>query len=295
MQVIRTPAERFVGLADYDFSPHHVEIDGLRMHYIESGPASAAPILLLHGEPSWSYLYRKMIPPLAGAGHRVIAPDLIGFGKSDKPTRIRDYSYARHVSWMTGFIETLGLTGITLFGQDWGALIGLRVAAENPKLFARIAIGNGALPTGDEQLPKAFRAWRAFARWSPWFPAGRIVNSATVTDLPAAVIAAYDAPFPSSRYQAGARAFPRLVPASADDPARDANIAAWRVLERWEKPFLTTFSDRDPITRAAERPFQDRIPGARGVEHVRIRRAGHFLQEDRGEELARTLAGFARA
>jgi haloalkane dehalogenase len=292
MKALRTPESRFAGLPNYDFESHYLDIDGLRMHYVDQGPADAAPVLLLHGEPSWSYLYRKMIPPLAAAGHRVIAPDLIGFGKSDKPVSQSDYSYAGHVDWMRQFIEALDLNDITLFCQDWGSLIGLRVAAENEQRFARIALGNGGLPTGDQELPRAFRIWRAFARWSPWFPIGRIIQSATVTDLPKDVIAGYDAPFPSARYKAGTRAFPRLVPARPDDPASDANRAAWEVFLHWNKPFLTTFSSRDPITRGLDKAFQERVPGAKDMAHVTIRNAGHFLQEDKGEELAEVLNSF---
>jgi len=295
MNALRTPDSRFVGLPGYDFEPLYVDIDGLRMHYVDQGTAQAAPVLLLHGEPSWSYLYRKMIPPLAAAGHRVIAPDLIGFGKSDKPDSQSDYSYAAHVDWMRQFIEALDLNNITLFCQDWGSLIGLRVAAENEARFARIALGNGGLPTGDQEMPRAFRIWRAFARWSPWFPVGRIIQSATVTDLPKDVVAAYDAPFPSARYKAAARAFPKLVPARPDDPASDANRRAWEIFRAWDKPFLTTFSNRDPITRGLDKAFQERVPGARNLEHVKIRNAGHFLQEDKGEELAEVLNTFIGA
>ena len=292
MDTFRTPEERFAGLPGYDFAPNYIDIGEVRMHYVDEGPAEAAPVLLLHGEPSWSYLYRHMIPPLAEAGMRVIAPDLIGFGKSDKPVRKNDYSYAGHVAWMTTFVESLDLGDVTLFCQDWGSLIGLRVAAENPQRFARIALGNGGLPTGDEPMPRAFTIWRAFARWSPWFPIGRILQSGTVTELPPDVVAAYDAPFPSSRYKAGARAFPMLVPTDPGNPASDANRAAWRVFENWNKPFLTTFSNRDPITRGLERPWQEKVPGARQVEHVQIRNAGHFLQEDKGPELAEVLIRF---
>lgn len=292
MKALRTPDDRFADLPGYNFEPHYVDIDGLRMHYIDEGPADAAPVLLLHGEPSWSYLYRKMIPPLVSAGHRVIAPDLIGFGRSDKPTRQSDYSYAGHVAWMRQFIEALDLNNITLFCQDWGSLIGLRVAAENEARFDRIALGNGGLPTGDHEPPRVFKIWRAFARWSPWFPIGRIIQKATVSVLSREVVAAYDAPFPSARYKAGTRAFPKLVPTTPDDPAADANRAAWKVFENWEKPFLTTFSNRDPITRPMVKPFQERVPGARNQNHVTIRDAGHFLQEDKGEELADVLIGF---
>ena len=292
MKTLRTPDERFADLPGYPFEPDYVEVAGMRMHYVDEGPQDGDVVLLLHGEPSWSYLYRHMIPPLADAGLRVIAPDLIGFGKSDKPVKKSDYSYASHVAWMTTFVETLDLTDITLFCQDWGSLIGLRVAAENEDRFARIALGNGGLPTGDQPIPRAFEIWRAFARFSPWFPIGRILQSGTVTELPPDVVAAYDAPFPSSRYKAGARAFPMLVPTTPDDPARDANRAAWRVFGQWQKPFLTTFSNRDPITRGWETPWQQSVPGAQGIEHVKIRNAGHFLQEDKGPELAEVLIGF---
>ena len=288
----RTPDSRFEGLPDYDFAPHYVDIDGMRMHYVDEGPRDGEVVLLLHGEPSWSYLYRHMIPPLRDAGLRVIAPDLIGFGKSDKPTRRSDYSYAGHVGWMTAFIEALDLSGINLFCQDWGSLIGLRVAAENEHRFARIALGNGALPTGDQAIPKAFKIWRAFALYSPWFPIGRILQMGTVDELSAAEVAAYDAPFPSARYKAGARAFPKLVPTTPDDPARDANRAAWDIFRQWTKPFLTTFSNRDPIMRGGEKVWQDSVPGAQGQEHVIIRNAGHFLQDDKGPELAEVLIRF---
>ena len=289
---VRTPDSRFEGLPDYDYAPHYVDIDGMRMHYVDEGPRDGEVVLLLHGEPSWSYLYRHMIPPLRDAGLRVIAPDLIGFGKSDKPTRKTDYSYAGHVGWMTAFIEALDLSGINLFCQDWGSLIGLRVAAENEHRFARIALGNGALPTGDQAVPKAFKIWRAFALYSPWFPIGRILQMGTVDELSAAEVAAYDAPFPSARYKAGARAFPKLVPTTPDDPARDANRAAWDVFRQWTKPFLTTFSNRDPIMRGGEKVWQDSVPGAQGQEHVIIRNAGHFLQDDKGPELAEVLIRF---
>ncbi len=292
IESIRTPDARFTSLPGYDFAPNYIDVDGLRVHYVDEGPADGRVMLLLHGEPSWSYLYRKMIPPLRDAGFRVIAPDLIGFGKSDKPVRQSDYSYAGHVAWMRQFISALDLNEINLFCQDWGALIGLRVAAENEQRFARIAVGNGAMPTGEEKFPRVFKIWRAFARWSPWFPIGRIVQSGSISNLSKGEVAAYDAPFPSTRYKAGARAFPKLVPTEPDNPASDDNRRAWELLSRWEKPFLTTFSNRDPITRGSERPFQKRIPGAQNREHVKIRNAGHFLQEDKGEELAEVLISF---
>jgi len=295
MKVLRTPDDRFQNLPDYNFAPHYLDIDALRIHYIDEGPADAPPVLLLHGEPSWSYLYRHMIPPIASAGLRAVAPDLIGFGKSDKPAAQIDYSYEMHVSWMKQFLETLELTNITLVCQDWGSLIGLRLAAENEERFDRIVLANGGLPTGDQEMPKAFRIWRAFARFSPWFPIGRIVQSGTVSVLNPEVIAAYDAPFLDSTYKAGARAFPKLVPAAPDDPAAPANRAAWEVFRNWRKPFLTAFSNRDPITRGADKAFLQLVPGTKDQPHTVIRNAGHFLQEDKGPELARVVIDFIKS
>ena len=294
MKTVRTPDAQFESLPDYDFKANYVDVGGMRVHYVDDGPRDGNVVLLLHGEPSWSYLYRFMIPPLSAAGLRVIAPDLIGFGKSDKPTNKSDYSYALHVAWMKEFIETLDLSDVTLFCQDWGSLIGLRVAAENQHRFARIAVGNGGLPTGDQAMPKAFTIWRAFARYSPWFPIGKIIQQGTITELSDDVVAAYDAPFPSSVYKAGTRAFPMLVPTTPDNPASDANRAAWKVFTKWQKPFLTTFSNRDPVTRGLEIPWQENVPGAKNREHVRIKNAGHFLQEDKGPELADVLIEFVK-
>lgn len=286
MPVIRTPDERFAGLPDYPFAPNHLEVaPGLRMHYLDEGPRDGRVVLMLHGEPSWSYLYRHMIPPVVAAGCRVIAPDLIGFGKSDKLTEVDAYSYQSHMDWLTALVERLDLRGITLVGQDWGSLLGLRLAAELEPRFAAIVIGNGMLPTGDQKVPPAFRLWRAFALHSPWFPIGRIVSGACRRSLSAAERAAYEAPFPSSRYTAAARAFPALVPTHPDDPAAPANRRAWEVLSRWQKPFLTAFSDGDPITRGGDRYLQKRIPGAQGMPHVTLR-GGHFLQEDSPREFA---------
>ena len=295
IKTVRTPDERFTALPDYAFAAHYADIEGLRMHYVDEGPRDAEPILMLHGEPSWSYLYRHMIPPVADAGLRAIAPDLIGFGKSDKPVRRTDYTYARHVSWMRQFIEALDLSNITLFCQDWGSLIGLRVAAETPGRFARIVLANGGLPDGSQQMPRVFQIWRAFSRWSPWFPIGRIIQSGTIAELSEEVVAAYDAPFPSARYKAGARQFPRLVPCTPDDPAAPANRAAWQAFGAWEKPFLTSFSNRDPITRGADKVFVKHVPGARDQAHTTIRNAGHFLQEEKGPELARVVIDFVAA
>jgi haloalkane dehalogenase len=292
MKALRTPDARFENLPGYDFEPHYLEVDGLRMHYVDEGPRDGAVILLLHGEPSWSYLYRHMIPPLRDAGFRVIAPDLIGFGKSDKPLEKSVFSFAGHVDWMAAFVAALDLNHITLFCQDWGSLIGLRVAAENEPRFARIAMGNGGLPTGDQEMPKAFKAWQKFAKFSPWFPIGKLIQKATISDLPDDVVAAYDAPYPSAKYKAAARAFPQLVPTTPNDPASEANRSAWEVFKRWEKPFLTTFSNRDPITRGGEKIWQELVPGARNQAHVKVKNAGHFLQEDKGPELAEILIRF---
>jgi haloalkane dehalogenase len=287
-KVLRTPDERFENLPDYPFEPHYAEVDGLRIHYVDEGPAEADPVLMLHGEPSWSFLYRFMIP-ICAERHRVIAPDLVGFGRSDKPARPSDYSYQSHVDWMTGLVvDRLDLRRITLVGQDWGSLVGLRMAAEHEERFARIVVGNGFLPTGDEPFPSAFKIWRAFARFSPVFPISAIVDLGTRRKLTAEERRAYEAPFPSRAYKAGARAFPALVPTSPDDPASPANREAWKVLERWEKPFLTTFSNGDPITRGADRVLRERIPGTAGQEHETLR-GGHFLQEDAGPEFAEAV------
>lgn len=293
MHSLRTPDSRFEQLPDYPFSAHYVTVDRLRMHFVDEGPQDAAPVLLLHGEPSWSYLYRRMVPVLTSAGHRVIVPDLIGFGKSDKPTRIEDYSYARHVAWLRALIEQLDLNDITLFGQDWGSLTGLRLAAENEARFARIVIGNGTLPDPDtkQRMPLPFRLWRGFARYSPWFKAGFIVASGAGRKLSAEEKAAYDAPYPDSRYMAGARAFPQLVPFSSDDPANAANRAAWAAMRLWDKPFLTLFSTGDPILGTFDRLLQKRIPGCLGQPHERLP-GGHFLQEVSGMDIAHRINAF---
>jgi haloalkane dehalogenase len=295
MKILRTPEERFLNLPGYDFETRYIEIGDLRMHYIDEGPKDADPVLLLHGEPSWSYLYRSMIPLIVEAGLRAIAPDLIGFGKSDKPAEQSEYSYERHVAWMRGFLESLDLRNITLVCQDWGSLIGLRLAAENEERFDRIVLANGGLPTGDQKMPMAFRVWRAFARFSPWLPIGRLIQVGTVSKLPPEVVAAYDAPFPDSSYKAGARAFPRLVPTTPDDPAAPANRAAWDVFRNWQKPFLTSFSDGDPITRGLDKVFVKRVPGAKNQPHTTIKGAGHFLQEEKGPEFAKVIIDFLKS
>jgi haloalkane dehalogenase len=300
MDILRTPDERFADLDGWPYAPSYLDVsagDGpaLRMHYVDEGPSHAAPVLLLHGEPSWGYLYRTMIPPLVERGHRVIVPDLIGFGRSDKPDERDFYTYARHVAWVGDLIDQLDLTGITFFGQDWGGLVGLRVIAEKPDRFAAIVVGNTGLPTGEQDLGEGFKAWRTFSQETPEFPIGNIVNGGSNGKLSPEAIAAYDAPFPSEEYKAGARQFPTLVPASPDDPAAPAQQAAWEVLTKWEKPFVTAFSDGDPITRGGDKPFRDMIPGAAGQPHRTIEGPAHFLQEEAGPELAEIIHAAAAA
>jgi haloalkane dehalogenase len=301
MDVLRTPDERFADLPGFPFAPNYVEVpagDGgntLRVHYVDEGPRHAPAVLLMHGEPSWSYLYRKMIPIITGAGLRAVAPDLVGFGRSDKLASRDDYTYKRHVDWMWAAVDAIGLEGITLVGQDWGGLIGLRLVAEHPDAFARVVAANTFMPTGDTNLGAAFEAWRDFSQTVPEFPVGRIVNGGCVTDLPPEVVAAYDAPFPDESYKSGARQFPVLVPASPEDPATADNRAAWEALEKFDKPFLCAFSDNDPVTAGADRVLKARIPGAAGQPHTTIAGGGHFLQEDVGEELADVVSRFVAA
>jgi haloalkane dehalogenase len=297
MDALRTPDARFTELPGFPFSPNYVDVPdpeggSLRVHYIDEGPRNAEPVLLLHGEPSWSFLYRKMIPILVDAGLRTVAPDLVGFGRSDKPAKRTDYTYQRHVDWMRAVVEQLDLTRITLVGQDWGGLIGLRLVAEDEARFARVVAANTFLPTGDRHPGDAFLAWQKFSQETETFPVGRIVNGGCTTNLRPELIAGYDAPFPDETYKEGARQFPLLVPTAPDDPAAEPNRRAWEALRRWDKPFLTAFSDSDPITAGADRVLQSEIPGAGGQPHTTITGAGHFLQEDRGEELARVIVDF---
>jgi len=300
MDILRTPEELFADLPDFPFAPHYVEVDSgdgatLRMHYLDEGPADGEVVLLLHGEPSWSYLYRRMIPVLVGAGFRTVAIDLVGFGRSDKPTSREDYTYQAHVDWTWAAIEAIGLSDITLVCQDWGGLIGLRHVGEHPERFARVVAANTMLPTGDHHPGKAFLAWQKFSQETPEFPVGAIVDGGCVSTLMPEVKAAYDAPFPDDAYKAGARQFPLLVPISPDDPAAPANRAAWEALGRFEKPFLSAFSDADPITAAAEPVLRAQVPGAEGQTHVTIGGGGHFLQEDKGPELAEAVVTFIGA
>lgn len=288
-QVLRTPEARFANLPDFAYTPHYTEVGGLRIAHIDEGPRDAPTVLLMHGEPTWSFLYRKMIPVLLNAGMRVVAPDLVGFGRSDKPANKSDYSYLNHVQWMSAWMQAKDLQNVTLFCQDWGSLIGLRMVAEAPERFARIVLANGGLPTGMEEVPRAFKIWRAFSRYSPWFPIGRIVKTGCVAGLSPEEVAAYDAPFPSRRYKVAARLFPGFVPTTPQDPERQNNERAWELFKRWDKPFLTLFSSRDPVTRGGHKVWQELVPGAQGQAHTITRQAGHFLQEDKGVEVAHAI------
>jgi haloalkane dehalogenase len=310
MQCLRTPDERFQNLPGFDFAPHYAMVPDneggeLRLHYLDEGPRDAPVVLMLHGEPTWCYLYRKMIPVVVAAGYRVIAPDLIGFGRSDKPTQYSDYSHPSHVRWVGALLNQLGLRNMTLVCQDWGGLIGLRLAATQPDLFAGIVAANTMLPGFPLRHPAlksafgplrqlrttlGFGSWFLFSQLHPSWTAGFVVGMGTARKLSPEVKAAYDAPFPSQDYMAGARVFPRLVPSD-----RKNNKAAWKQLMQWQKPFLCAFSDKDPIMSAMADVFPALIPGAAGQPHTTIVRGGHFLQEDAGEDLAAVVVQFAKA
>jgi len=297
MKSLRTPDERFKDLPGYPFAPHYLDVpdgegDRLRIHYVDEGSREAEPVLLIHGEPSWSYLYRKMIPAFVQAGYRAVAPDLVRFGRSDKPADHKDYTDQRHVDWMQSWLDRMDLKGISFFGQDWGGLIGLRLVTNDPDRFARVVVANTGLPTGDHPVTEAFLNWRKFSTETLEFAVGVIVSGGCTTSLPAEVIAAYDAPFPDESGKEGARMFPLLVPITPDDPAAPHNRKAWGVLQKFEKPFLTAFSDGDPITRWGDKVFQKLVLGAKGQPHTIIKGGRHFLQEDRGEELARVIVDF---
>ena len=329
MDFVRTPDERFENLADYPFIPNYTEVaagDGgeLRIHYVDEGPVSSDPILLLHGQPTWSYLYRFMIPALAAAGYRVLAPDLVGFGRSDKPTYRDSYTYSAHVGWMSEWLEQMDLNNTTLFCQDWGGLIGLRLVAAYPERFARVVVANTALPT--EMIPEdmypqikeiyktlpvvevselgdrfrdtsgvpGFLYWRKFCAETPTLCVSDLMAFVSGDGRTAEKLSGYDAPFPDDSYMAGARKFPSLVPIFPDDPAIPDNQAAWKILEHFEKPFLTAFADNDPVTAAAEQPFRERVPGAQGLDHPTIADAGHFLQEDQPEACVDAILNLIR-
>ncbi|MEL6464237.1 MAG: haloalkane dehalogenase [Pseudomonadota bacterium] len=300
MEFLRTDDARFDGLPDYDFAAHYVDIDDttggtLRVHYLDEGPRDGARVLLMHGEPTWSYLYRHMIPVFVAAGHRVLAPDLVGFGRSDKPLQKSDYTYQRHVDWMSDWLRRVDATGVTLLCQDWGGLIGLRLLAAMPERFARLVVANTALPTGDQPMSDAFRAWRTFSQTMDPFDSGRIVFGGTESKITPEEVAAYNAPFPDERHKAGARMLPMLVPDGPNDPAAAPNRAAWQVLAGLDLPVLTAFGAQDKVMAGVEKVFQRMMPGAKGQAHVIFDGAGHFLQEDVGEDLAHAAVAFIRA
>jgi haloalkane dehalogenase len=300
LQFLTTPEHCFEQIIDFNYLPNFLQVDDsegslLKLHYIDEGPRDANVVLMLHGEPSWSYLYRKMIAPVVAAGYRVIAPDLIGFGKSDKPTQRSDYTYQRHLDWVRQVIIQLNLKDINLVCQDWGGLLGLRLVADHPDLFSRVLAANTMLPTGDHAASEAFLNWQTFSQQVEVFPVAGIIKGATVTVLSPEVLAAYDAPFPNETYKAGVRQFPLLVPTTPDNPASEANRLAWHSLQKFNKPFITAFSDSDPVTAGGDKIMQKMIPGCQGQAHTTIEKGGHFLQEDQGEHLAEVLLTFMNA
>ncbi len=298
MQVLRTPDACFAALPDYPWAPRYVEVpsgDGtrLRVHYIDAGPADARVLLLMHGNPSWSFLYRKMIPLFTAAGYRCIAPDLVGLGRSDKPAREEDYSVGRHVEWMrAALFDALALSQVDLVCQDWGGIIGLRLVAAHPERFRSVVAANTGMPTGDGPVSEQLKRWPEMARAMTVFPVGQLISWGCADGLGEAEIAAYDAPFPDESFKAGVKSFPGLIPLTPDNPAVPDQIAAWRTLERFERPFLCAFSDKDPMNRGGDRALKARIPGAQGQPHTTIAGGGHFLQEDRGAEFAAAVLPF---
>lgn len=299
MNTVRTPDENFANLPGYPFEPNYLNVSGpgapeVRMHYVDEGPKDGPVVLALHGQPSWSYLYRKMIPPLTEAGLRVIAPDLIGFGKSDKPVEQTDYTYQRHYEWVVSLIEQLELKNIWLFCQDWGGLIGLRIAGLLPDKFAGVIAANTGLPVAGVKMPEEWHKFKVFCQKSRSLPIGRLVKNGCAQPMDKEVQAAYDAPFPADEYKAGARVFPLLIPQEGDHPEAQKNLKAWETFRLWSKPFLTAFSDEDPITARGDLFFRRMIPGAKGIKHPTIKGGGHFLQEDCGEELARVVIDFVK-
>jgi haloalkane dehalogenase len=301
MKILRTPDVRFASLLDYAFEPHYVELPAhgeakLRVHYLDEGPRDGHPLVLLHGQPSWSYLDREMIPGFAEAGIRVLAPDLVGFGRSDKPAEPSDYSYERHVGWINDWLVTIDPNPATLFVHDWGGFIGLRVLARQPERFERAIVSNSGLPDGERIEPlEIFYTWRQFVRDQEQLAIGSVIQLGSTKELSDEVISAYEAPFPDESYKSGVRAFPELVPTESENPQAAANRAAWKVLEDWTKPFLTLFGELDPMNAGSDRVFQERVPGARGQPHATLSRAGHYIQEDAAGELTERVIDFVRS
>jgi haloalkane dehalogenase len=299
MLALRTPDSCFAAVPDFAHAPRHVDVpsgDGaaLRMAYVDAGPTDAPVVLMLHGEPSWSFLYRKVIRAVTDAGLRAVAPDLIGFGRSDKPAARGDYTYQRHVDWVRAFLNAAKLSRVVLLCQDWGGLIGLRLVGEEPERFAGVVAANTFLPTGDIKPPEAFFRWREHSQTTPDFQIGKIISRSVARPIAPEVVAAYDAPFPDESYKAGARAFPMLVPAAPDDPASEPNRRAWKTLQQYTRPFVTAFGDSDPITRGGDLMLQAMIPGAKGRAHRTLEKAGHFLQEDVADELGAICVAVTR-
>ena len=296
--MLRTPEARFANLPNFPYQPRYTEVGILRIAHIDEGPRDGPLVLLMHGEPAWSFLYRKMIPVFVAAGMRVVAPDLVGFGRSDKLEDAADYSYFNHVQWMKAWVQANDLQHITFFGQDWGGLIGLRIVAAAPERFDRVVIGNTGLPVGkkvDFSSNDAFMQWRNFSQTTPVFEVGNIVNMGSLSALSPEEIAAYDAPFPDETFKSAARIFPTFVPVTIDDPSNKDNEIAWGVLRKFERPFLCAFSDTDPVTAGAEKQFIREVPGAAGKPHTTIVGAGHFLQENQGPQLANIIVEFIAA
>ncbi|MCK7543893.1 haloalkane dehalogenase [Marinobacter bryozoorum] len=293
MRILRTDESRFRDLPDFPFPPHYVEVGTelpLRLHYVDHGPEKAAPVVLLHGEHGWAYLYRHMIPLVAGAGLRALAPDLIGFGRSDKPEHQQDYSFDRHLDWLEQWLLALDLNNVTLVCQNRTSLLALALVMRQPDRFSRIIAANAVVPGEDETRPPAHSMWQMFARYSPWFPVPQLIQLGTTRPLTRAERDAYDAPFPSDRYKAGARSFASTL----GQPHKELNRQRlWRFLEGWQKPFITCFSDSDPGTRGGHLPLQRKIPGALGQPHITLS-GGHFLQEDAAESFARVIIDACR-
>lgn len=295
MNILRTPDAHFENLPDWSFHPHYTQIIDastsqiLRLAYVDEGPRDGPAVLLMHGEPTWSYLYRHIIPKLVALGYRVVAPDLIGFGRSDKLADRNDYTYERHVAWLSSWLTAMNLSDITLFCQDWGGLLGLRLVAAFPERFARVIAGNTGLPVGSP-ASDGFMQWLAFSQSTNDLPVGQIVATGVTRKMSREEVAAYNAPFPDASYKAGACQFPTLVPITPQHASVAENNAAWKVLTSFDKPFVTAFSDNDPVTRGGELPFQKLIPGAKGQAHVTLK-GGHFLQEDCPDDIVALIDG----